>query len=280
MPPPFAGDVQFNKLLARRTDVNLVRLMLEFARDAYPALDAGASLAELDRLGRRAHVLLHRAASPAGLRPRLAALSELLYAEEGFHGNTQSYYDPRNSYLNEVLARRCGIPISLGIVYLAVAGRAGLRMYGVGTPGHFVLGSTVQGETLYVDPFSAGTVLGREACQGRIEGLLGQAGVLGDEHFRPATMLEIGTRVLGNLKAAYVMDNNWSAALPVQERLALLLPGAPDELRDLGLMYLRTGQAVPALELLEKHLQSCPAAEAEALQPYLRSARRMRAELN
>jgi regulator of sirC expression with transglutaminase-like and TPR domain len=104
--------------------------------------------------------------------------------------------------------------------------------------------------------------------------------VLGDEHFRPASALEIGARVLRNLKAAYVMDNQWVSALPVQQRLALLLPDAPDERRDLGLMYLRTGDPTRALALLEKYLARCSDEQAQAVQPYLRAARRMAAELN
>ncbi|MEX2560199.1 MAG: transglutaminase-like domain-containing protein [Pirellulales bacterium] len=280
MPPAFTSDVEFHKLLARRDDVDLVRLMLEYAADAYPGLDPAACLAELDRLGRLADERLSSRSTGQTLRERLAVISELLYADEGFRGNTDAYYDPRNSYLNEVLDRRLGIPISLGIVYLAVAARAGLAIHGVAAPGHFVLGCFERGETLYVDPFSLGTVLDRETCRSRIEQLLGEPGVLSDEHFRPATALQIGTRILRNLKAAHVMHSNWAAALKVQQRLALLLPGVADEGRDLGLMYLRTGEAVHALKLLEQYLAHCSAEQAQALKPYLRSARRMVAELN
>ncbi len=204
----------------------------------------------------------------------------MLYVVEGFRGNSQAYYDPRNSYLNEVLARRLGIPISLGIIYLAVAERAGLAMYGVGTPGHFVLGSEDAEETLYVDPFSQGTVLDRGQCQALVEQLLGEPGVLADEHFRPATQREIATRVLRNLKAAYVMESQWTPAVPVQQRLTLLSPGKADEGRDLGLIYLRTGHPIEAIGLLETHLRQCGESQAEELRPYLRAARRMAAELN
>lgn len=288
----FASDVEFNKLLKGRDDIDLKRLMLEFAADAYPGLDETQYLSEINRLGCRARDRL-ASLEPAkdSLYWKLVTVSELLYAEEGFHGNEDEYYDPRNSYLNEVLARRCGIPISLGIVYLAVAEQAGLKMYGIGTPGHFVLGATQQSpqqvsesftifDTLYVDPFSAGSVLDHEACVQRVESMLGQEGVLDREHFRPATPLEIGTRVLRNLKAAYVMENDWSAVLPVQQRLTMLLPDAAEERRDLGLMYLRTGQGRPALDLLEPYVKACDAEQSKQLQPYIRSAWRLIAELN
>jgi regulator of sirC expression with transglutaminase-like and TPR domain len=279
--PSFAGDVEFQKLLAGHADVDLVRLMLEFAADAYPDLDRQPCLDEIDRLGDLARRRLQRR-SPTGLGlwRLLSVVSETLYASEGFRGNSQSYYDPRNSYLNEVLARRLGIPISLGIVYLAVAERAGLSMYGVGTPGHFMLGGEDADETLYVDPFSQGTILDRDQCQALVEQLLGKPGVLADDHFRPATGLEIATRVLRNLKVAYVMESQWAPVVPIQERLTLLSPDNADEGRDLGLMYLRTGRAVAAIGLLEAHLRQCTDAQAEELRPYLRAARRLAAELN
>lgn len=288
----FASDVEFNKLLNGRDDIDLVRLMLEFASDAYPKLDETHYLAEIQRLGCRARDRLSRL-EPAqdSLYWKLVKISELLYGEEGFHGNEDEYYDPRNSYLNEVLSRRCGIPISLGIVYLAVAKQAGVEMYGIGTPGHFVLGATYETpeyscesfkvfDTLYVDPFAGGEVLNHEACVWRVENMLGQEGVLDREHFRPATPREIGTRVLRNLKAAHVMENDWLAVLPVQQRLTLLLPDASEERRDLGLMYLRTGQGRPALDLLEPYVKNCDAEQSKQLQPYIRSAWRLIAELN
>lgn len=274
--PPFQGDPEFQKLLSGGGAVDLVSLMLEFAADAYPRLDRGPVAAELDRLGRAARKRLACAERP-NERSRLAKLSELLFEEEGFRGDRDTYYDPRNSYLNEVLDRRLGIPISLAIVYQAVAARAGIRLFGIGTPGHFLLGAEGRA-ALYVDPFN-GDVLDRQACRQRIESLLGESGVIIDAHFRPATPLEIGQRVLRNLKAAYVMQNQWLAVLPVQERLTLLAD-KPDERRDLGLIYLRIGQAPRAIRLLEEYLRNCEPAQAEELRPYLQKARRMMAELN
>lgn len=279
MAAEFAHENEFNKLLAGRADVDLVWLMLEFSSDAYPDVDWLSCLAEIDRLGNvaRSRVAEH---APDDTRGRLAAISRLLYQEEGFRGNCKAYYDPRNSYLNEVLSRRCGIPISLGIVYLAVARRAGLPVYGVATPGHFVLGCNAPGEPLYVDPFCAGDILDRAACQARVEECLCQKGVLTDQHFRAASMREIAVRVLRNLKAAYALEDQWEQMLPVQKRLSLLLPDYPEERRDLGLIYLRTGRAPRAVKLLEQFAQGCSKDQAREVEPFLRSARRMMAELN
>jgi regulator of sirC expression with transglutaminase-like and TPR domain len=276
----YSNDIEFSKLLAGRCDVDLVQLMLELAGDAYPDLDRMGCLIDLDRLavacdlGRSAH------GWGAPVRQRLEAISRQLYEVEGFHGNSDAYYEPENSYLNQVLARRCGIPISLGIVYMAVARRAGVKMFGVNTPGHFVLGCLAEGEMLYVDPFHGGDVLEFCECRRRVERVLGQCGVLTSANFQQAAPLEIAARVLRNLKAAYAMQNNWSAALPVQRRLAALLPRCAGEQRDLGLLYLRTGQPYRALHLLEDYMAVCGSDQAAAMQTSVRTARKMVAELN
>ncbi len=277
----FAGNVEFKKLLAGETDVDLPRLMLEFAGDAYPQLDETVCLAELDRLGRLAAKELEQLPGrDDSLEQRLAAISRVLYEAQGFRGNDEEYYDPRNSYLNDVLERRLGIPISLGIVYMAVATRIGLPVDGVCTPGHFVLTSGDDEERWFIDPFTAGEVLSLDACRRRVESRLGEEQVLSDEHFQPAPVLAVAARVLRNLKAAYAMDNRWLELLAVQQRLAVLLPDLPDERRDLGLVYLRTGDGLQALDLLNEHLKNCPPDEAQSLAPYIRSARRMVAERN
>lgn len=276
-----ADEPQFQRLLTGAVDVDLPRLMLELARDACPDLDGDACLAQLDQWGRLAAERLSRLpSSGAGLKDRLQEVSRLLYVEEKFRGNVHEYHDPRNSYLHEVLSRRRGIPISLAVVYVAVATRAGLDAYGVATPGHFVVGCTLAGQTLLVDPFTDGDVLTQAACRHRIERMTGETGVIRDEHFRPATPLEITVRVLRNLKGAYARVDRWAEVFPIQQRLSLLLPNAADELRDLGLVHLRLGQPRPALEILLRYQRECDAEQAEAMVPYVQTARRMLAELN
>lgn len=278
--PSFVEDVEFTKVLAGSGEANLVRLMLEVAADAYPRLDRDVCLAEIDRLGSMAARAVASLSQAAPLEERLEEISRVLYVEEGFHGNEECYYDPRNSYLNEVLLRRTGIPISLAIVYMAVAERAGVRLHGVGTPGHFVVGAREGVERWFVDPFNDGSVLSLGQCRQRVEAVLGQPDSLDEADFGPATTREILLRVLRNLKVAQVMANDWSAALPVQRRLALLLPDDCQQRRDLGLMYLRTCQPQEALPILEEYVRTCDADEDEAMQPFLRTARRMLAELN
>jgi regulator of sirC expression with transglutaminase-like and TPR domain len=286
-----SGSSEFSKLLtegdsaARESSVDLVALMFEFARDAQPDLDAGAALNEIERLGQRAQrAVEHYSTEVHSHRSRLLAISRMLYREEGFHGNRDQYYDPRNSYLNEVLARRRGIPISLGILYMAVASRAGLAMYGVSTPGHFMVACDGPRSSYFIDPFNDGDVMLPEACKMRIQRQLGTSIAVRDEHLLPATHHEIARRVLANLKAIYVQDQHWEAALPVAQRLMLLADSvwedAQDEKRDLGLVYLRLGRPQDAIPLFDELLSDAPPEQQAALESCIRSARRMLAEMN
>lgn len=274
----FEPTCEFAKLLAGRPEIDLVQLMLEIAEDAYPSLDRVGCLMEIDRLGVTCG---DRAQKPScrDRRDHLTAISDLLYEVEGFHGNRESYYEAENSYLNDVLERRTGIPISLGILYMAVAGRTGLKMFGVNTPGHFMIGSCCgNGEALFIDPFNHGEVLDCEGVRSRIEGVTGQK--LAKEQFRAAAPLDIAARVLQNLKSVHAEKECWPQLLKVQQRLAVLLPQIPQERRDLGLVYLRVGQPHKALPLLEGYMRVCGTAQAAALQPSLQAARRMMAEAN
>lgn len=276
----FASDIEFTKLLAQQTGINLIRLMLEFATDAYEGLDPQRCLAEVDRLAEQAAVCVAELGPDADLRDRLRAVSRMLYEQEAFRGNRDEYYDPRNSYINELLARRQGIPISLGILYLAVAQRAGLTVYGISAPGHFVLGCRQDGQQWYIDPFEGGEVLTQRDCLQRLNRINGKPGIVDEFCLRPASMLEIAVRVLRNLKAAYAMRNRWDDALPVQKRLTLLLPELADERRDLGLIYLRTGHIYRSIEMLREYLTQCDSENAEMVAPYLATARRMLVEMN
>ncbi len=273
------ANCEFDKPLSGRREIDLLQFMLDIAADAYPKLDRVGCLVEIDRLGVACQDTIHRCAC-RDLRDRLTAVSRLLYDVEGFHGDHETYYEPHNSYLNEVLARRCGIPISLGILYMAVAARAGIRTFGVNAPGHFVVGCCAGGEPLFVDPFNAGDVLDQHACKCRIEQMTGTKNVVCRDHFRAAAPVDIAARVLRNLKAAHAFEHRWPRVLGVQRRLAALLPHVPQERRDLGLVYLRVGQPSKALGMLEPYLRVCGRQQAAALGPSIQAARRMLAESN
>jgi regulator of sirC expression with transglutaminase-like and TPR domain len=277
----FEHDTQFQMLLRGENNLDFEELLLEYARDAYPGLDFAPTRETLDALGAQARERLDQLPGTAHDADRLRALSRFLYQTVGFRGNDAEYYDPVNSYLNEVVRRRLGIPITLGIVYMAVARRAGISMYGVGTPGHFVIARrTEDDEIWYVDPFTAGKVLDRDECCSAVEERLGESNVIDESHLRPATPLEIAVRVLRNLKACHVMRDDWRAALPVQRRIVLLEPETPAEQRDLGLIALRAGDPREARKLLELYSAGTNQAEQAELERYIKAARRMSAELN
>ena len=222
---------------------------------------------------------MRRTRQAASIEDALRQIGELLYEDEGFHGNDVEYYDSRNSYLNEVLRRRTGIPISLGIVYIIVAQRAQLSVYGMGMPGHFMLGCESDGqEPIYIDPFSGGEVLDRDRCRRRVQSMTGQA-PSDEDAFRPVSLRAIASRVLRNLKLIYAASEEWAKALPVQQRLVLLCPQIESEGRDLGLVLLRTGRPHQALQYLEKYVANRPKEE-PSLNAFLRAARRMAAEMN
>lgn len=278
----FSDDVEFQKLCRGRRDADLVALSGEFARDAYPQLDLTPTLAELERLGDAAESAVARLPSIAGTADRLRAVSDVLYDVAGFAGNDDDYYDPRNSYLNDVVERRRGIPISLAVVYADVARRAGVATFGVGAPGHFVLASAdplsaAGDEPWFVDPFSRGSVLTPAECIELIEDRNGRQFRVSLEHLRPTSTWEIGLRMLRNLKLCHARQSDWRAALPVQQRLVMLLPNLAVERRDLGLIYLRCGEPRRALE---PYLAACPEEEQVELTGFVKSARRLAAELN
>jgi regulator of sirC expression with transglutaminase-like and TPR domain len=220
--------------VAREPDarIDLARGALLVAAEEYPGLDVEAQLARLDTLAQGA------APGMAGRGPRERAerLAEFLFREEGFAGNAQSYDDPRNSFLNEVLDRRLGIPITLALVYLEVARRLSLPACGVGFPGHF-LARVELDPPLLLDAFH-GRWLCAADCEALLRGFLGAGAQLAPAlHLRAATPREILLRLLANLKQIYVRRRDFGRALACCERSVLLVPDAPLELRDRGLVY-------------------------------------------
>jgi regulator of sirC expression with transglutaminase-like and TPR domain len=274
----FASSPEFQRLLAGDRTVDLTRIALEIARDAYPELEAGRYLAQLDALAVR---VKQRCAPASHARQILGHINWVLFVEEKFHGNTESYYDARNSYLNEVLERKTGIPISLCVVYKAIADRLGLAMAGVNLPAHFVLRTGQGSKTLFVDPFHAGALLDRRGCEKRVADLTGQSAGLTDALLAPCSLSQVVARMLRNLKAIYLRENDYMAALPVLRRLVAVSEGDPQERRDLGMVCMHTERAPEAVEHLQAYLDAFPATDdSEAVNYLLRAARHERAQRN
>jgi regulator of sirC expression with transglutaminase-like and TPR domain len=256
------------------TDVAAVALHL--AADEYPALDVPAYLAKLDDL---ADAVTPRLAGP--LPARVAVFTQFLFAECGFRGNAGEYYDPRNSYLNEVIDRRLGLPITLSVLAAAVGRRCGLTVAGVGLPGHFIAKATEAGEEVLFDPFHGGRVLDRAGCEELVRGVTGRPFQATAGTFDPTPNGAIVARVLTNLKAVYLAAADYRRAARVVGRLVQLVPGDPDQRRDLGVCLLHAGRPGPAIDHLETYLGACPTApDAPAVRGFLRAAKKEVARWN
>lgn len=252
----------------RRTAVNVPRAGLHFAREiAYPDLDVAYYMARLDELARWASATLPAGAS---LADRAQAIADFLFQEEAFQGNAAHYEDPRNSYLNEVLERRLGIPISLSVIYVAVARRLGLEAYGIALPGHFIAGVHAGVHDVWLDPFHGGQRLALEDCERLVRETVGYEGPLDPRWLLPAEPRPILARMLNNLRLTYLQQERWPKVIAVLERLRQVQPDAPGHVRDLGLAHYQQGDLYPAARYLEQYLKEEPdTAEAAAIRQNL-----------
>ena len=243
--------------------LDLARAMLVVARLEYPGLDPGPSLATLDRLGTQAADRLTRLPDPSA-RARVAALNALLFQDEGFAGDRAHYGDFRNSLLNDVLTRRLGIPITLALVYIEVARRAGFAVQGVGFPGHFLLRVPGGGDpdaggdeqALILDPFNGGAELTDEDCRrlfaehvGPIHEDLPFDSVL----LNPCTPRHMLARMLNNLKRTYIELRSFPQARAVTDLLLAVDPTLISEIRDRGLLAYHLDDFPAALRDLEDY---------------------------
>jgi regulator of sirC expression with transglutaminase-like and TPR domain len=243
--------------LIERPAIPLAEAALAVAAEEYPRLDPARYLAELDALA---------AAATARLAPRrtvadgLRALRAVLFTEAGFRGNEEHYYDPRNSFLNEVIDRRLGIPITLSIVYMEVAARIGLPVQGVAFPGHFLVKAAAGDREVFIDPFHGGEVLSADDCVERLRARAPR-GEFDPRHLEAVGTRQILARLLHNLKKIYVEAADDVRALWVVDRLVLLLPDDAHEKRDRGLVCARLGHAAAATRDLAAYLAASPAAQ-------------------
>ena len=212
---------------------------------------------------------------------RLHRLREFLFEEEGFRGNSEEYHDPRNSFLNDVLDRRLGIPITLSLVLIEIGRRLGLTIYGIGLPAHFIVGFRAEGCRMLLDPFNGGAILTPEGCQEVVSRALGRPVTLQEEHFAPVTKRQFLTRMLNNLKAIYFKQEAWDKALQVSQRLLLLDPDNPGEIRDRGVVHANLGDLQRAAADWETYLRgNSESPDATAVRSRLRRVRQALAILN
>ena len=258
--------------------VDLARAALAVAREEDPDLDEARYLRLLDTLAEGV-----QAGLPAGatVERRVGRLNAYLFHELGFSGNQSDYYDPRNSFLNEVLDRRIGIPLTLSIVYMEVGRRCGLRVDGVGFPGHFLCKVHLEGGELVVDPFHRGQLLGVDDLKRRLASAVGEQVKFDLRVLRAARPREILVRMLQNLRSVYQERNDMPRALSAVDRLLLLAPDNVRGLRERAELYEQLGGAAAAAADLEKVLQIEPRApDAPALRARVRRQREAGQYLN
>ena len=256
----------------------LAEAALLIAAEEYRDLDVAAWQERLSNLGRRA---AERITPEMGLGPAMAALRQLLAEEEGFRGNAEDYYDPRNSFLNDVLDRRLGIPITLSLVYMETGRRAGLPVQGVGLPGHFVVQAERGGARCLLDPFHGGRELDEPACAALLARVYGAGARLRPEHLQPVTGRQILVRMLANLKGVYTTLGDAHRALAAVDRLVLLAPEARGELRDRARLRLALGQKIGAIRDFEAYLSvTPPPPDAAEVKSQLRALRQALSSLN
>jgi regulator of sirC expression with transglutaminase-like and TPR domain len=245
--------------MAARPDaeVDLAVGALLIAAEEYPQLTESLYLHRLDVLAERVRDRLGTETAPVLV---LEELCRVLFEEEGFCGNAQAYYDPRNSFLNDVLDRRLGIPITLGIVALEVGWRLGLPLTGVNFPGHFLIRYEGAVARLLVDPYDCGRVRWEDQGQELLDRVYGGMVRMRDSFLAPASRVDILARVLTNLKGIYLNVRDDDRALAAVDRIILLRPAAAVEMRDRGLLLARAGRAGEAVADLERYLDVVPAA--------------------
>jgi len=255
---------QFSELLSRDDDkIDLARACLRIAQDAYPGLDVEGYIGEIERFSKR---LRARIAPQAAPEERVVALNEFLYDDLGFSGNANNYYDPRNSYLNEVIDRRTGIPITLSILYMEIGRRIGLELQGVSFPGHFLVRLRVRGGMLVLDPFSGGAPQSEDELRERLKRVIPRGATGGvpvadlplEQFLEPAGNRQILARVLRNLKGVYRETDKPERLLEVLNRMIIVAPDAAAERRDRGMVYQRLECWRPALKDLADYLEREP----------------------
>ena len=259
-------------------ELDLAEAALLIAQEEHPDLDVTAYLRRLDELAASVRARLPQAPGSADI---IHNLNVRLFREEGLTGNESEYYDPRNSFLNEVLDRKQGIPITLSVIYLEVGRRLGLPLVGVGFPGHFLVKYSGADGEVVLDPFAGGATLTREELEQKLRSMYGEANPFlaqVPQLLVPASKKEILVRMLRNLKGIYLQQNDFTRALAAIDRILLVAPDLALEVRDRGAVHQRLGHLQAALQDFRRYLQMVPDAEdAEAVRTVIS---RMTARLN
>jgi regulator of sirC expression with transglutaminase-like and TPR domain len=248
---------------------DVAALALQLAADEYPTLDLDAYLGELGGMAHEVKPYLR-----GSLEARVTGLCRYLFHDMGFRGSHEEYYDPRNSYLNQVLDRKTGLPITLSALAMAVGARAGLHVVGIGLPGHFVVKAIGNGDDILFDPFHGGRLLTVEECERLVQRVTQAPFSATPEAFQALPLAFILVRMLCNLKIIYLRAGDFTRAVRVIKRITQLVPDDLVQQRDLGVALLHAGQPGGAIRFLDAYLTGTPGAtDTEAVRHLLKQAK-------
>jgi regulator of sirC expression with transglutaminase-like and TPR domain len=245
---------EFSMIVAREP-IPLARGALLIAKEEYPDLDIDKYLERLAELAREAEPAVHRGTNTV---ERVQLLSEFLFERKGFAGNVENFGDPRNSFLNDVLERRLGLPITLSLVYIEVGRRLGLNLFGVAFPHHFLVKATDDRGELIIDAFNGGTILDLDEIRARLTKIYGQPVEVQPAMFKAVGARYILARMLRNLKAIYLSGADWPRALAALDRILMLEPRSVDEILERATLYDRLECFSAALEDFQSFLTQAP----------------------
>jgi regulator of sirC expression with transglutaminase-like and TPR domain len=220
--------------LAAREPIPLARAALLMAKEEYPDLDVEKCLEQLTELAREAQPIVQAGSDTV---ERVQLLSDFLFTQKGFAGNREEFGDPRNSFLNDVLERRLGIPITLSLVYIEIGRRLGLNLFGISFPAHFLVKAVDERGELIIDPFNGGMILSLEEIRARLAQIYGQPVDLHPAMLKAVGARHILCRMLRNLKGIYLNASDWPRALSALDRILMLDSRALDDLLERGALY-------------------------------------------
>lgn len=270
---------QFCALLRRPDEsINLAEAALLIARNEYPDLATERYLGVLAEMGRDLASRVRGSRDPYAV---IEAMNGYLFDELGFSGNLHDYYDPRNSYLNDVIDRKTGLPITLSLIYIEMGARIGFEVCGVGMPGHFVVKHYTRDGEIVIDPFNRGQVLTEQDCQQRLEKIAGTPVQFERGFLRESTTREILARMLANLKSTHIRRNRFEKAIENIDWILMMKPDAATEYRDRGLLAAQLERWSQAIADLDRYLELNPDDDdAGAMKERLQSFRREQSRLN
>ncbi len=244
-------------LLASPGPLELLEAVLQIAAEEHESMDVLAQIGRVESIGVEAKMRVSNLTNPFA---KVDALRALIFEEIGFRGNSEEFDDPRNSYFDDVIERKLGIPLTLSILFIEVARRAGVTAHGVGLPGHFIVRVEDSDRSLLIDPFHGGQVITVEDCRDLVVRTTGRLSLFRKDSLDNATPRAMLTRLLLNLKRIHLARGDYIRALAVVERLLVVAPGDAKEIRDRGLLLAHLGQSGAAMQDLESYLALAPAA--------------------